>query len=137
MRGTTARHRVVARMRRTIGLRRRAAEILGFRHRVAEVAQTLVAQIWLAPRIGFVRLAAFRPRPLGGVVLDPADRFLQRQPLARDVGFVERGLDAAQLGDQRAARALVQRTAVLAGVLVEAGDGAGDQGVIVSHCLST
>ena len=43
------------------------------------------------------------------------------------------GLHAAQLRDQRRARALIERTAVLAGVLFEPGDGAGDERVVVGH----
>src|SRR4029077_17581126 len=76
-------------------------------------------------------------RALGGIGLDLADRLLKCEALARDVGFVERRFDAAPLVDQRGARALVEHAAVLAGVLVEPGDGAGDQRVVVSHCAST
>ena len=46
-----------------------------------------------------------RPRGLAGMPrrfrLDLADRLLERQPLARDLGFVERRLHAAQLRHQR------------------------------------
>src|SRR5262249_13112856 len=67
--------------------------------------------------------------------LDLADRLLQRQPLAGDLGLVERRLHAAQLRHQRSPRALVERTAVLAGVLVETGDSARDERLIVGHLL--
>ena len=60
------------------------------------------------------------PQALGGIGLDPADRFLQRQALTRDVAFRQRRIDAAQLGEKRRARAIVQNAAVLGGVLVEA-----------------
>ncbi len=55
------------------------------------------------------------------------------EPLARDVGLVERRHHAAQLRHQRGARALVERTAGLAGALVETGDRLGDQGIVVGH----
>ena len=131
------RHRIIGGARRTIGLRRRIAEALRLGHAIAEVAQAMVTKTLVAqrrPRL--LAIGGIRPRAFCRFRFHLADRLLQRQPLARDVGFIERGIDAAQLGDQRAARALVQRTAVLAGVLVEAGDGAGDQGKIVSHCAS-
>ena len=56
--------------------------------------------------------------------LNLADRLLKREPLAGNVGFVERGFDAAELRDQRRARTLIKRTAAVAGVLVETGNGA-------------
>ena len=127
-----ARHRVVGGVCRTIGFRRGIAEALGLFHRVAEIAQALVAQ--RGPLL--LRLGDRIARALGRLGLDLSDRFLQRQPLLGDVGFLERRLGVAQLIDQRAARALVQRAAVLAGVLLEAADGAGNQGIIVSHYLS-
>ena len=68
--------------------------------------------------------------------LDLADRLFERKALARDVGFRQGRRHAAQLGDQRRARALVERTTVLAVVLVETGDGAGYERVIISHCIS-
>ena len=117
-------------MRSAVGLVRGVTETLGLGHHGAEAAQTLVGQRG-ARLLLRLRLA------LRGFRLDLADRLFQRQPLAGDVGFVERRIDAAQLADQRGARALIQRTADFAGVLVETGDGARDQGVIVSHCLST
>ena len=65
--------------------------------------------------------------------LDLADRLLEREPLARDVGFRQGRRHAAQLGDQRRARALVERTAVLAVVLLQTGDRAGYERVIIGH----
>ncbi len=136
MRRVVARHRLIGRARRTVGFGRRIAETFGRGHVVAEAAQALVAQGGprLLARRRLVSATIVRPHAPGRLRLDLADRFLQRQALVRDLGFLERGLDAAQLADQRAARALVQRTAILAGVLLEPGDSAGDQGVIVSHC---
>ncbi len=131
-------HIVVGGVRRTIGLRRRAAQAFGFGHRVAETAQTLVAQ---RMAVGF-RLLSSLPvligcrlgaHALGGFRFQPADRVFQRQTLAGDIGFVERRFDTAQLVDQRRTRALIKRATVLARILVEACDGAGDQGIIVSH----
>ena len=69
-----------------------------------------------------------RPRALGSIRLHLADSLLQRQPLARDVGFLERGIDAAQLVDQRRTRALIQHAAILARIVFEAGDGTGGIG---------
>src|SRR5450759_3342322 len=122
-------HRLVELVRRTIGLGRGVTQAFGIGHRVTEAAQALV-------RDGWRRLGRFRARALDRLRLDLADRLLQRQPLARDVGFLERRLDAAQLVDQRAARALVQRTADFARVLVEAVNGACDQRMIISHWTS-
>ena len=68
-----------------------------------------------------------------GLRLDLADRLFEREPLAGDFGFLQRRIDAAQLRDQRRARPLIERTAGLAGVLFETGDGAGNQRVIVGH----
>ena len=65
--------------------------------------------------------------------LDLADRFLEREALAGDVGLVERRRHAAQLRKQSCARALVDSTACLAAVLLKTGDGAGYQWVIVGH----
>ena len=45
----------------------------------------------------------------------------------------ERRRHPAQLRDQRRARALIERAAVLAGVLFETGDGAGDERIVVGH----
>ena len=125
-------HGLVDLARRCVGLRRGAAEALGFGDGLAEAAQALVGQ--RRPRRRRRRLVL--ARALGGVGLDLADRLFEREAFARDVGFVERRLDAAQLIDQRGARALVEHAAVLAGVLFEPGDGAGDQRMIISHCAS-
>jgi hypothetical protein len=62
-----------------------------------------------------------------------ANRFLEREALAGDVGLLERRRHAAQLREQRVARAFVNRAAVLAIVFLERGDGAGDQRIIVGH----
>ena len=65
-------------------------------------------------RCGLLRLGA---RAAGRFGFDLADRFLERQALARDFGFLQRRIDTAQLRDQRGARPLIERTPVLAGVL--------------------
>ena len=65
--------------------------------------------------------------------LDLADRFLEREALAGDVRLVERRRDPAQLRKQGGTRPFVERTAVLAVVLFETGDGAGDQWIIIGH----
>ncbi len=78
------------------------------------------------------------PGALGGLGLDLAHGFFQRQPLAGDFGFAQRRLDAAQLRDQRGARPLIKRAAALAGGTgVQSGNGAGDQRVVISHLCST
>ena len=56
--------------------------------------------------------------------LDLADRLLEREALAGDVGLVERRRHAAQLREQGRTRPFVERAAVLAVVLFETGDGA-------------
>ena len=104
------------------GFRGRLAKALDFGHRLAEIAQATIAQRGLG-RLGILN---FCPRPLGGFRLDLADRFLKSQSLARDIGLVERGLDTAQLADQRGARTVIQRATVFARVLVESADGSRD-----------
>jgi hypothetical protein len=69
----------------------------------------------------------------GGLGLDLADRFLERQPLAGDVRLVQRRRDAAQLRQQRRPGALIERAPILAAVLFETSDGAGDERVVVGH----
>ncbi len=71
------------------------------------------------------------PRRLG---LDFADRLFERQPLARDIALRQWRIDPAQLRDQRRPRALVERTTVFAVVLLQTGDCARYQRIIVSHC---
>ena len=74
---------------------------------------------------------------LGGFGFDLAHGLFQRQPLAGDFGFGKRRLHAAQLRDQRGAGPLIERTAALAGGTgVQAGDGACDQRVVISHIFS-
>ncbi len=137
-------------MRRSVGFGRGTAQVLGFRRHHAELAQGFVGDRYrmvgrrrtrrgrrrgLGGRRAF--LIALALRELVGLVLDPPDCVFQRQTLARDLGFVERRVGAAQLIDQRSARALVQRTADFAGAVVEARNGARDQRIVFSHCAST
>jgi hypothetical protein len=68
-----------------------------------------------------------------GFGLDLANGFLESQPLARDVAFVQRRHDTAQLRNQSGARALIKSTASLAGIPFETGDGTGDERVIIGH----
>ena len=70
----------------------------------------------------------------GGVSLDPADRILKGKAFARYFGFAQGRLHAAQLRNQRRARALVKGTPLLAGSTgVQSGDGAGYERVVISH----
>ena len=93
---------------------------------------------WLVP---LTRLAHLRRRHLAGGLheltrrfgLHFADRLLERETLAGNVGLLERRRHAAQLREQRLACAFVNRAAVLAIVFFERGDGAGDQRIIVGH----
>src|SRR6516164_4391554 len=93
---------------------------------------------WLVP---LARLTELRRRHLAGGLheltrrfgLDFTDRLLERETLAGDVGLLECRRHAAQLREQRLARAFVNRAAVLATVFFERGDGAGDQRIIVGH----
>jgi hypothetical protein len=96
-------HVIVSRARRTAGFGAGLAETLRLGHRVAEVAQALIAQ----RRAGFVRLRCFRPAAPGGLDFELADRFLERQALAGDVRLIERRIDATQLVHQCRARPLV------------------------------
>src|SRR6185369_9127706 len=73
------------------------------------------------------------PRRFG---LNLADGLLEREALARDVRLAERRAYTPQLGDQRRARAFVERTPSVAGVPFEARNGAGDQRVVVCHTTS-
>lgn len=69
-----------------------------------------------------------------GIGLDPAHRILERQALACDFGFAQGRLHAAQLGNQRRSRALIERTPLLAGGTgVQSGDGAGYERIVISH----
>ena len=65
-----------------------------------------------------------------------ANRFFEREALAGDVGFIKRGGEPTQLSKQGRARAFVKRSAVLAAVLIENGDGACNEGVIIGHGTS-
>ncbi len=69
----------------------------------------------------------------GGFCLDLADRLLEGEPLARDLGLLKRRLDPAQLRNQGGPRPLIKRAASLAGIPVESGNSAQDQWLIVSH----
>ena len=120
---------------RAAGFRRRVAETVGLGHGLVEVAQRLIAQ--RGALLARLVRQLVRNRVADRFRLDLADRLFQRQPLAGDFGLVERGIDTTQLIDQRRARALVQRPAILARVVLEAGDGAGDQGLVISHRCST
>ena len=122
MRLGLGRHRLIRCLCGAPGFGGRLTKALDFGHRLAEIAQAPIAQRGLG-RLGLLNV---RPRPLGSFRLDLADGFLERQSLARDVGLVERGLHAAQLADQRGARPIIERAAVLARVLVEPADGAGN-----------
>jgi hypothetical protein len=85
-------------------------------------------------RLGRLRAArSVYPRAPRGFRLDLAHRFLERQPLPGDLGFLQRRLDPAQLRDQGRPRPFVQGTTGLAGILVETGYGTGNERVIVSH----
>src|SRR5690606_29485190 len=76
----------------------------------------------------------FAAGALGRLGLDFAYRLFQSEPFAGDLRFAQRRLDAAKLGDQRRSRALVERTTALAGGAgVQAGDGAGNERVVVCH----
>src|SRR5271165_1854592 len=68
-----------------------------------------------------------------GFSLHLANRFFEREALAGDVGFIERGGEPAQLRKQSRARTFVERTAILAVVLFETGDGACNERVIIGH----
>ena len=134
-----SRRRRLARRRLGVArLRRRGARRRAGRARAASAAAAAARAA--AARCGAVGRAAappararhrcapcapLRPRPCGSPP--------RAQPLARDLRFAQRRLHAAQLRHQRGARALVERAAGLAGVLVETGDGAGDERVVVGH----
>jgi hypothetical protein len=89
-------------VRSASGLRRRTAEALGLGNGLAEIAQATVAQRRL---FGLWSVGAHALRRFG---FNLADRFFKRQPLAGDVGFLKRRLNAAQLVDERHARAVIQ-----------------------------
>jgi hypothetical protein len=113
-------HRLICCVRRTFGLRRRTTEALGLGNGLAEIAQTTIAQRRL------FGLRSFGAHALRRFSFNLADRFFKRQPFARDVGFLKRRLDAAQLVDERHARAVIQGAPVLACISVQAADGPGD-----------
>lgn len=69
-----------------------------------------------------------------GIGLDATNRVFKGQALARDLGFAQGRLHAAQLRDQRRSRTLVERTPAFAGGTgVQSGNGAGNQRVVISH----
>jgi hypothetical protein len=90
------------------------------------------------------RRRGIRPRPLGGagslaaatlgcLGLDLANGLFEGQPLARDFRFAQGRRGAAQLRHQGRARAFVECTPGLAGILVETGYGASDERIVVGH----
>ena len=95
------------------------------------------AHPWLAAEKAAIREWALkRNRPYLGICLGlQLLAALEREALARDLGLVERRLHAAELGHQRDARTLVERPAVLAGVLLETLDSAENERVVVGHLL--
>ena len=85
-----------------------------------------------------MRAGGFRTRRIAsapcGFGLDLADRLFEREPLARDLGFGQRRIvHPAQLRDQSRARPLIEQAAPLAGILLETGDGLGDERIVISH----
>jgi len=68
-----------------------------------------------------------------GLRLYLADGFLKRESFAGNVGLVERRFHAAQLRQQCRACTLIERTAILAVVLLEASDSAGNERVVIGH----
>src|SRR6266516_1291672 len=73
-------------------------------------------------------------RPVRHLGFDLADRFVERQTLAHDLRFRERRCKTAELNHQGPPRVLVNRsTPGLVGVPVKAGDGAGDELIVIDH----
>src|SRR5262249_32427498 len=77
------------------------------------------------------------PRGLHGLTgrfrLPLADRFLEREGLPRNGGLFQPGRGAAPPREEGRAGAVVDDAAVLAAVLFEPADRAGDEGIIVGH----
>jgi len=90
----------------------------------------------LEARLGARLHAGFEAGLARGVGLDLADRFFEPKPLPRDIGFRERRVHAAQLGDQRRAGPLVERAARLAGAFAKPLDGTRYERLIVGHGFS-
>ncbi len=130
--GAGGRERGAGRRRRGIGRPRRGAGGGAEYIAGAGAVTRCVAGACCVPGAGSI------PGALGGLGLDLAHGFFQRQPLAGDLGFAERRLDAAQLRDQCGARPLIKRAAALAGSTgIQSGDGTGNQRVVISHFDST
>src|SRR5438034_3449046 len=72
-------------------------------------------------------------RPVRHLGFDLADRFVERQTLAHDLRFRERRPKTAELNHQGPPRVLVKRTSGLVGVLVKAGNGSGDELIVIGH----
>jgi hypothetical protein len=68
----------------------------------------------------------FRARPARGLALDPADRFLQRQPLACDLGLPQRRGHAAQLRNEGRPRPFIKSASGLTGIPVQPSYGTRD-----------
>ena len=71
----------------------------------------------------------------GGFALDPADRFLELEALARNLGGGQRRIDRLQLADQGVARLVVDRAARLRHVRLEAGNRPSQYGIVFGHLL--
>ncbi len=90
-------------MSRASCLSRGTTQTLGLGDSFPEVSQATVAQRRLAKIIVLIVAAG----ALGRFRLHLADCFLKRQPLSRNVGFVQCRMDTAQLRNQRGTRAIV------------------------------
>ena len=130
-RGACARGRLAGRRAssaRTACLQRRAAPGSGLRSSAARARAP-----WRA-RPACRAVPAARSAPCGTAsasTLRIASSSASRSRVISD--SLERRRHAAQLRDQRRARPLVERAAGLAGVLLEPGDGAGDERIVVGH----
>jgi hypothetical protein len=113
-------HGLICCVRGPFGLRRCTTEALRLGDSLAEITQAAVAQRRL------FRLRGVSAHALRRFGFNLADRFFKRQPLAGDVRFLKRRLNAAQLADERHARAIVQGAPVLACILIQAADGPGN-----------
>lgn len=81
----------------------------------------------------WARHAWLRQRLAGRFGFYPPDRLFEAETLLGDVRFRERWFHAAQLRNERRARAFVKRAARLSGILGEAIYGTGYERVVIGH----
>src|SRR5262249_6383406 len=129
---------VAVEVTRAVGAIGRGAAVIGAVALAVAIVGAPPCRRVAAARLGGcdIRLRRSDPHPPRRLRLDLADRLLERQALARDVRLAQSRRRATQLIDQCRAGTFVERTTCLAGVLLETGNRAGDEWIVVGHQVS-